>query len=73
MPGAGFEPARPLEQWILNPPSLPFLHPGGPEQRNLGAMFSRRLTRFAALAALVAAVAAFRSWRLNDEEKKFNR
>ena len=29
MPGAGFEPARPFGQRILNPPRLPFRHPGG--------------------------------------------
>ncbi len=28
VPGAGLEPARPLGQWILNPPRLPFRHPG---------------------------------------------
>lgn len=31
VPGAGLEPARPFEQRILNPPCLPFHHPGKPE------------------------------------------
>jgi hypothetical protein len=36
-------------------------------------MLSRRLRRLLSLGALIAAVAAFRGWKLNDEEKKFNR
>jgi hypothetical protein len=28
VPEAGFEPARPCEQWILSPPCLPFHHSG---------------------------------------------
>ena len=28
VPGAGFEPAHPFEQWRLRPPCLPFHHPG---------------------------------------------
>ena len=28
VPGAGFEPARPLGQRLLRPPRLPFRHPG---------------------------------------------
>ena len=73
MPGAGFEPARPFEQWILSPPCLPFHHPGGTDQPNVDAMLSRRLRRLLSLGALIAAVAAFRGWKLNEEEKKFNR
>ena len=73
MPGAGFEPARPFEQWILSPPCLPFHHPGGTDQRNLGPVLWKRLRRLVTLGVLAAAVAAFRSWRLNAEEEKFNR
>ena len=32
VPGAGLEPARPLEQRILSPPCLPFHHPGRRQQ-----------------------------------------
>lgn len=28
VPGVGLEPTRPFGQWILNPPRLPFRHPG---------------------------------------------
>jgi hypothetical protein len=33
----------------------------------------KRLRRLVTLGVLAAAVAAFRSWRLNAEEEKFNR
>ena len=72
MPGAGFEPARPFEQWILSPPCLPFHHPGRIDQPNVPLMRSRRLRRLLSLGALVAAVLAFRGWKLNTEEEKFN-
>jgi hypothetical protein len=35
-------------------------------------MRSRRLRRLLSLGALVAAVLAFRGWKLNTEEEKFN-
>ena len=73
VPGAGFEPAPPCGEWILSPPCLPFHHPGGTDQRNLGAMLAKRLRRLFTLGVLAAAVAAFRGWKLNAEEKKFNR
>src|ERR1700693_3217662 len=39
VPGAGLEPARPLEQRILSPPRLPFRHPG----RGLNATSLRKV------------------------------
>ena len=73
VPGAGFEPARPCEQWILSPPCLPFHHPGGSDEPNLGLMARKRLRRLLSLGAIVAAIAAFRSRRLASEEAKFDR
>ena len=74
MPGAGFEPARPCEQWILSPPCLPFHHPGGNNEPNLGPVFDKGpklLRRLLSLGALLAAIAAFRSRKLAQEEAKF--
>ena len=75
MPGAGFEPARPCEQWILSPPCLPFHHPGGTSEPNLGLVSAtgpKLLRRLLSLGALIAAIAAFRSRKLAQEEAKFH-
>ena len=74
MPGAGFEPARPCEQWILSPPCLPFHHPGGSDEPNLGPMSEKRpkrLRRLLSLGVVVAVIAAIRSRKLAAEEAKF--
>ena len=73
MPGAGFEPASPFRQWLLRPSCIPFHHPGRIDERNLSVMLWKRLRRLLTLGVLVAAVAAFRNWRLNADEEKFNR
>ena len=76
VPGAGFEPARPCEQWILSPSCLPFHHPGGGIEPNLGPVSDKRpkrLRRLLSFGALVAAIAAFRHRKLAAEEAKFDR
>lgn len=74
MPGAGFEPARPFEQWILNPSCLPFHHPGGSDEPNLGSMSEKRpkrLRRLLGFGVVVAVIAAVRKRKLASEEAKF--
>ena len=64
---------RTLTVRVLNPLPLPVGIPRRVGQRNLGSVLWKRLRRLVTLGVLAAAVAAFRSWRLNSEEEKFNR
>lgn len=66
VPGAGFEPARPYGQWILNPSCLPFHHPGQAVTPYPGGM--RRLILVAAAVALVRGVLAYREKKLSEGE-----
>ena len=68
VPGVGFEPTRPLGQWILSPPRLPFRHPGQPvsvacqpmAENPASSTARRRFVRVLLVVLVAAAIAAYR-------------
>ncbi len=68
VPGVGFEPTRPLGQWILSPPRLPFRHPGKLNsvacstmaQNRIRSNFRKQSLRTLIAVAIVGGIATFR-------------